>query len=90
MAQTALLGMRPNTIPTTHTDRLTHQLRRTRAQALGGTSVQESLLFFHLKPDGSAGLLSTEGGWKGGPYTPLQAADRHCGPMCTVNSGASA
>ena len=39
--------------------------------ALGGSSTQPSLLFFHLKPDGSAGLLSATGAWRSGPYRPL-------------------
>lgn len=37
---------------------------------LGGPSMQESVLFFHLKPDGSAGLLSSTGAWESGPYVP--------------------
>ncbi len=35
---------------------------------LGGASIKESILYFHLKPDGTAGLLSSTGAWEGGPY----------------------
>ena len=35
-----------------------------------GGSIQSSVLFFHLRADGSAGLLSSTGGWTRGEYTP--------------------
>ena len=40
--------------------------------ALGGATLDESAVFFHLKPDGggTAGLLSSDGGWHAGPFQP--------------------
>ena len=40
--------------------------------ALGGSSIETSVLFFHLRADGSAGLLSSTGGWRGREYTEQQ------------------
>jgi hypothetical protein len=40
--------------------------------SLGGGSLQSSALFFHLRADGSAGLLSATGGWTHGAYRPLR------------------
>lgn len=39
---------------------------------LGGSSTEASVLFFHLRADGSAGLVSSTGTWHGGPYTTLE------------------
>ncbi|KAL1495684.1 hypothetical protein AB1Y20_016547 [Prymnesium parvum] len=67
-----------STLPTTSGPRrLSFYIRSATAAnvgylALGGNTVQSSLLFFHLKPDGSAGLLSSKGVWRGGAYTPLK------------------
>ena len=33
---------------------------------LGGATLDESVVFFHLKPDGTAGLVSSDGGWHSG------------------------
>jgi len=35
---------------------------------LGGATLDESVVFFHLKPDGTAGLLSADGGWHSGRF----------------------
>ena len=35
---------------------------------LGGGSIETSVIFFHLRADGTAGLLSSTGGWRRGTY----------------------
>ena len=37
--------------------------------ALGGsTATSPTAVFFHMKPDGTAGLLASDGGWHAGRY----------------------